>query len=940
MSIFIQRLKNKNKLALGNRMKVIRFKQLTLSLCLIITSSITMAEPILVKKESQVEEYQLNNGFRVILAPNEKENKVFMNTIYLTGSLNDPQGKGGLAHLLEHLAFKGTTELQEQEFQRRLNQYTLSNNASTDYYSTRYTNIVRPEKNAINQMIYLESQRMNHLVLQEKYIPTEINIVKREREVRMDQPFAILMDQIWKSIYGNYYLGRLPIGDLAELQSIRLPELEQFYRTWYTPNNAMMVVTGKFDRAEVLSQIDQHFSPIASRPVPAQVVVPRLNLKQMPQRQFEIEKGSQSILFNVYLEPADEKNRTALSLSPLLYTMQPSGRLYQDLVETAQVTNVSSTTLLDKNFNLVFMGAVYAPQHQVANIEKKLIQDVESNKNFDQLQLNRVKKIAENAQDNLWSNSTALGSVLSDYLVENQGNWTQIFQDQQQLRQLSLSQLNQQLQQFLKPENRIQGHILPTPEAQKIALSAKNDTNEAKTLDQVEVKEPPIKDLKVYEQELTQYLQRSKQNLQQIESKIQRGELQNGMKYALFPVATRDNKIYATIQVNFGTAQSLFNKTQLIDFMSYLLLRASEQYDLQTIADRSIQADGSASAVENGNGVNIYISAKKDQFDDFFKFIVEVLKQPKFEQTQFDLIKSQTLSTLDRTYTEPEIVAQLTLARLVEQFEEGDLRYHFEPEVAKKQIQQASNDQVKALYQQFFTFNHAQIAITGDFKSDKMRQFLQKEFAHSKNQLQYSPLNSPYQKLAAKKVHVLAEQREFGSYMSVLNFPIGVDHADAPAMIVLEQILGGSQLSSRLAKELREKNALVYGFNSNLSLSEQEDSGALVIGAKYSAGRSEQVSQAVHQVFNQLLKNGVTEQEVAAAKNEIMKKRVTTLEDERRIHAMLPYQLERNKNMQDRLQRDQAFAKLSKKDIDRVIGKYLNLNQFVEVAADQYGQAQ
>ena len=81
-----------------------------------------------------------------MLAPNDKENKIFINTIYLTGSLNDPQGKSGLAHLLEHLAFKRHAKCKGEEFQRRLDQYTLMTNASTDYYSTKYTNIVRPEK--------------------------------------------------------------------------------------------------------------------------------------------------------------------------------------------------------------------------------------------------------------------------------------------------------------------------------------------------------------------------------------------------------------------------------------------------------------------------------------------------------------------------------------------------------------------------------------------------------------------------------------------------------------------------------------------------------------------------------------------------------------------------------------------------------------------------
>ena len=113
---------------------LMRLKKLTLSICILGFSATTFAQTVLVKSEQNIEEYKLDNGLRIVLAPNDKESKVFMNTVYLTGSLNDPQGKGGLAHLLEHLAFKGTQDIKGEEFQRRLDQYTLMTNASTDYY--------------------------------------------------------------------------------------------------------------------------------------------------------------------------------------------------------------------------------------------------------------------------------------------------------------------------------------------------------------------------------------------------------------------------------------------------------------------------------------------------------------------------------------------------------------------------------------------------------------------------------------------------------------------------------------------------------------------------------------------------------------------------------------------------------------------------------------
>ena len=916
-----------------------RFKQLTLSLFFLGFSSAVFAQPVLVKTEQNIEEYKLDNGFRIILAPNDKENKIFMNTVYMTGSLNDPQGKGGLAHLLEHLAFKGTQNVKGEEFQRRLDQHTLSANASTDYYSTKYTSLIRPEQAAIDAVIHLEAERMDKLVLQEKYVPSEIAIVKREREVRLDQPFAVLIEQIFKSAYGNQHLGRLPIGDLKELQSINMQELNKFYRSWYAPNNAVMVLSGKFDKAAVLKQIDAQFSPIAARAVPAQAAVPKLDGSQLKQRQFSVQKGSDLAKFNIYLNGADQPIVPALAASPALYTLQPSGHLYQSIVETGLATGTSASTWLDRDFNLVFMGAVYAPNHDAARVQNELNKGVEQSKGFNETELNRIKGITRNQADSIKNNAAALGSRLSDYYVARQGDWTQYFKDLEDIQQLTPADVNQVYKAFLKPEHRITGDILPTPEEQKKALAQKKP-EPAKTLDQQAAAEEPLKDASVYKAEVQQYVQQSKAYLEQKEKQIQRGKLKNGIQYALFPTTIRDDKTYASISLDFGTAESLMNKDVTLDLTAYLLFRASEQQSLQQIADKIIESGGSASVSASGNGFNIQISAKKDQFEDFFKYFLNVMKTPAFEQAQFDLIKSQSLASLDRPYTEPDTVAALTLARLLETHQPGDLRYHFEPELAKQQYQAATREQVQQLYQQFFKTNHANIAISGEFDAKRMRKLLKAEFGSWKTAEPYARLNDGYTAYKAQKVHALSEQREFGSYQALLAMPVGRDNPDMPALQVFRHILGDSQLSSRLAQELREKNALVYGFGANMNFDSWTESGALMISANYTAGKSAQVSQAVHKVLAEMLDKGVTEQELEAAKAAMLKKRVTSLEDERRIHAMLIPQLEKGRNLLEREKRDQSIAKLTKADVDAAIKKYIRVDQLVEVMADQYGQAQ
>ena len=919
---------------------LMRVKQLSVSLWLLAGSMTVGATPVLLHSAHNIEEYQLKNGMRVILAENPKESRVYMNTIYLSGSLNDPQGKGGLAHLLEHLAFKGTKDVPGEEFQRRLDQHTLSNNASTSYYSTQYSNVIRAEQKAINEILHLEAQRMQHLLLQEQFIAKEIDIVKREREVRLDQPMSVLMDQMVKSAYGNQHLGRLPIGEIKELESIGLKELQQYYQDWYAPNNAVLVMTGKFDKAAVLKHIDQQFSPLAKRDLPQAAAQVKFDLSKMQQRQFSVEKGSDYLHVNFYMQPKDHNLSYVLSFAPYLYSLEPSGKLYAPLVESGIAAGVMALDATDQERNVSVMAAVYAAQHDAKAVNQALIQQVETSpSNFTATELQRIKDMQKNGVENVLKSSAAIQNVISHYVVDRKGQWQAFFTDQDKLQALDIKTVNQSLTQFLTAKNRISATIRPTPEDQKKAGTvAANQA--AKTLDQSVSAEAAFKDVKTYKTEVKSYVKTAKTKLNQVDQQIQRGRLENGVKYALFPTTTRDDKTYATISIDFGHAESLFNRNELIGLTSYLVLRGSEQYERQKLIDESIKVSGSASVSNSNNSFTIQISAKKEHFAEYFKFVLENLKHPKFEEKEFELIRTQSLALLERPYTEPNTVLGFKLAKILEQYQPGDVRYHFDPELSKAQLSQATNAQVKQFYQEFFNLQHAQVAVTGDFNAKTMQHILAKELGDWPGQSAFARVLPQYKAYTAQQHHVFAEPREFGSYAAVLTLPVSSEDAESPALNVLNHILGNSQLSSRLAKELREKNGLVYGFSSNISSNRTVQSGSLSISANYSAGQSQQVSQAVHKVLNDLIRDGVTAQELEEAKAAILKRRVTNLEDERNIHKMLTSQLEYDETMQSRVARDQAFAKLTTKDLHRVIKTYIKPEQLIEVMADQYGQTE
>ncbi|MEG0132464.1 MAG: insulinase family protein, partial [Acinetobacter sp.] len=169
------------------------------------------------------------------------------------------------------------------------------------------------------------------------------------------------------------------------------------------------------------------------------------------------------------------------------------------------------------------------------------------------------------------------------------GQWDQYFKDLQAIQDLKLNDANQILKQFLVSSHRISGDIQPTPEDQKKAMTLKAQ-DKPKTLDQGTEKPESFKDIAIYQQEVTQFVAQSAQQLQKHEQKIQRGELKNGIRYALFPTTTRDDKTYATISLDFGTEKSLFGKGVTLDLTSYLMLRGSEKHTLQEITDKAIAA--------------------------------------------------------------------------------------------------------------------------------------------------------------------------------------------------------------------------------------------------------------------------------------------------------------------------------------------------------------
>jgi zinc protease len=222
------------------------------------------------------ESFTLGNGLQVIVLPNHRVPAVTQMVWYKTGAADDPRGKSGIAHFLEHLMFKGTRANPGAAFSALIAQNGGRDNAfTTEDYTVFHETVA---KDRLDLAMRLEADRMTGLALDDAAVLPERDVILEERRMRIDNdPSALLREQLIAGLYLNASYHNPTIGWEHEMRGLGTADALAFYRDWYAPNNAILIVAGDVEPAEVRGLAERHFGPLAARSVP-----PRLRLEEPP----------------------------------------------------------------------------------------------------------------------------------------------------------------------------------------------------------------------------------------------------------------------------------------------------------------------------------------------------------------------------------------------------------------------------------------------------------------------------------------------------------------------------------------------------------------------------------------------------------------------------------------------------------------------------------
>jgi zinc protease len=414
--------------------------------------------------QDQVFETVLPNGLKVILLENHKAPLVTFQVWYRVGSRNEPWGKTGISHVLEHMMFKGTQKIGPEEFSRTIQENGGNDNAFTSRDYTAYFQNLSSDR--IQVSLDLESDRMQNLLLREEDFRTERMVVMEERRLRTeDNPTGVLVEQLQATAFQIHPYRWPIIGWMEDLKRLILDDLKDYYKTYYNPVNAFLVVVGDFKKEELLPRIEKAFSSYSKGVVPNQER--DKETPQMGEKRIFVKREAQlpTILMAYHVPNLRNPDSYVLEVIATLLSGGKSSRLYQNLVREKRLVLSADAdySLLSRDPYLFFLSAEPLPNKEIVEVEKALDQEIERLQKewVSERELEKVKNQMEASfifgQDSIFYQAMLLAQH------EIAFSWRAFDDYLPFIRKITPEDIQRVAKKYLIPDNRTIGILIPLP---------------------------------------------------------------------------------------------------------------------------------------------------------------------------------------------------------------------------------------------------------------------------------------------------------------------------------------------------------------------------------------------------------------------------------------------------------------------------------------------
>ncbi|MDZ7952567.1 pitrilysin family protein [Nostoc sp. DedQUE09] len=813
----------------------------------------------------------LENGLTVLTKEVHTAPVVTVQAWYKVGSRNEEPGVNGIAHQLEHMMFKGTKNRPIQ-FGRLFSALGSDSNAFTSYDQTAYYGTV--ERNKLKALLVLEADRMRNSQIEPEQLASEKRVVISELQGYENSPEYRLNRAVMKAVFPNHAYG-LPVGGTkADVEKFEVEQVEKYYRNFYSPDNAVLVIVGDFQTANTLETIKEVFGKLPRQE--AGVISPSslsLNTQHSTLNTQHSTLSTQHSAFNtpiVLREPgagrllqvvyplpdANQPDVPALDVMDYILTEGRNSRLYQALVESGLASEVTAsvTSLRESGWYelLVTAGAKQDLKKIDSMLSSAIANVAEKGVTSEEVERAKTQLAADVILSNRDITSQAMRLGTDETTV---GDYRYTDRYLAAVRLVKPTDVVAVINKYLTKEARTVGFFEPT---QKRITEVADKPHSAQTTENFSPGAP------VLFSEVMKYLPPVDLATDAIAQVLpQEFKLTNGLRILLLPDRSTPT-VTLSGYIQAGTEFDPEKKAGLAAFVADNLLNGTKSKDVLTIAKVLGERGASLDFQTYREGVHIEGDSLADDLPILLEILADVVKNSTFPAKELELHRQQTLTDLQQELDEPSEVARRVFVQSI--YPKKHPLHTFPTEESLQQIQRQDVIDFKTKH---YRPDTTVLALVGDFDLDKVRSLIKNKFGDwevsgQAPTLKYPPVAMPQKIVSVNPV--LPDKAQAVTYMGYT----GINRYDPRfhSALVLNQILGGDTLSSRLGAEVRDRQGLSYGIYS--SFQALKNVGTFLIEMQTSPEDSSKAIASTRQMLQQIHQQGVTALEVETAKRTLI----------------------------------------------------------------------
>ncbi|MGD9722332.1 MAG: M16 family metallopeptidase [Pirellulales bacterium] len=877
------------------------------------------------KKLTSVEgitEYKLDNGLQVLLYPDPSRPTVTVNLTVLVGSRHEGYGETGMAHLLEHLVFKGTPT--HQAIPRALQERGARFNGSTWVDRTNYYETLPASEDNLEFALRLEADRLVNSFISQNDLLSEMTVVRNEFEAGENDPANLLDNRIIATAFDWHNYGKSTIGNRTDIERVPINKLQDFYRKHYQPDNCVLVVAGRFDEPKALALIEKYFGAL---PKPKRTV-DRTYTEEPPQdgeRSVTLRRvGEVGIVGLCYHAPAGaHPDNAVMDVLANCLASAPAGRLYKALVETKLATNVGAGNASWHDPGVFQVQAEVRKGDSIDVVRDKLIEITEAagDKPFSDEDVERAKQQLIKQRELVAADTSRIAVQLSEWAA--QGDWRLYFLHRDRIESVTPQQVQEAAKRYLRRENRTVGVFIPTAEPHKTEVPA--------TPDLVKLFEGYKGRGEIAQGEVFDV---SPQN---IESRVERTTLPEGVKAALLPKKTRGETVNLRLTLRYGNLESLKGYVTAAELLPQLMLRGTKKLTRQQIDDELDKQRARLSAFGDTGSITFSVQTKRANLPAVLNLLKQILREPTLPADEFEVLRREQLAAAEEQKTDPAALAITKLRRTVSPYAKDDVRYIPTVEEEIERYQGVTRDQLQQLYDKFLGSQVGELAIVGDFDGPQTLNLLREALSGWTTSQSYARIpRELFPQVAGGLERIDTPDKANAVYAAGLAFAMKDTDPKYPAMVIGNYVLGAGTLSSRLGDRVRQKEGLSYGVRSYMAAESLDDRASLTINAICNPANIDKVNVAVAEELAKLLADGITQEELTRAQQGYLQQQQVARTDDGALAGVLADLLFTDRTMQYYAQLESQIAALKPAEVGEALRKNIDPKKLVVVDAGDF----